>query len=79
MYQILIDGGDLYYPGDEEYTVSDAVVNLQLNDSGSVEFNLPVTNPEYANIKNRISMIQVLKDVGVKRVCKNYLISYIVP
>ena len=62
MYQILIDGGDLYYPGDEEYTVSDAVVNLQLNDSGSVEFNLPVTNPEYANIKNRISMIQVLKN-----------------
>lgn len=62
MYQILIDGRDLYYPGDEEYTVSDAVVNLQLNDSGSVEFNLPVTNPEYANIKNRISMIQVLKN-----------------
>ncbi len=62
MYQILIDGGDLYYPGDEEYTIADAVVNLQLNDSGSVEFNLPVTNPEYANIKNRISMIQVLKN-----------------
>lgn len=62
MYQILIDGRDLYYPGDEEYTVSDAVVNLQLNDSGSVEFNLPVTNPEYADIKNRISMIQVLKN-----------------
>ena len=62
MYQILIDGRDLYYPGDEEYMVSDTIVNLQLNDSGSVEFNLPVTNPEYANIKNRISMIQVLKN-----------------
>lgn len=62
MYQILIDGRDLYYPGDEEYTIADSVVNLQLNDSGSVEFNLPVTNPEYANIKNRISMIQVLKN-----------------
>ena len=34
MYQVLIDGRDLYYPGDEEYTVSDSVVKLQLNDSG---------------------------------------------
>ena len=62
MYQILIDGRDLYYPRDEEYTVSDAVVHLQLNDSGSVEFGLPVLNPEYGNIKNRISMLQVLKN-----------------
>ena len=62
MYQVLIDGRDLYYPGDEEYTVSDATVKLQLNDSGTFECNVPVTNPEYANIKNRISMIQVLKD-----------------
>lgn len=62
MYQVLIDGRDLYYPGDEEYTVSDATVKLQLNDSGTFECNVPVTNPEYANIRNRISMIQVLKD-----------------
>ena len=62
MYQILIDGRDLYYPRDEEYTVSDAVVHLQLNDSGSVEFGLPALNPEYGNIKNRISMLQVLKN-----------------
>lgn len=62
MYQILIDGRELYYPRDEEYTVSDAVVHLQLNDSGSVEFGLPALNPEYGNIKNRISMLQVLKN-----------------
>ena len=62
MYQVLIDGRDLFYPGDEEYTVSDAVVNLQLNDSGTFECDVPVTNPEYGNIKGRISMIQVLKD-----------------
>lgn len=62
MYQILIDGRDLYYPGDEEYTVSDSVVKLQLNDSGTFECDVPVINPEYGNIKNRISMIQVLKD-----------------
>lgn len=62
MYQILIDGRDLYYPGDEEYTVTDAVVKLQLNDSGTFECGVPVQNPEYNNIKNRISMIQVLKN-----------------
>ncbi len=62
MYQVLIDGKDLYYPGDLEYTVSDAVTKLQMNDSGTFECDVPVINPEYANIKNRISMIQVLKN-----------------
>lgn len=62
MYQVLIDGRDLLYPGDPEYTVLDATVKLQLNDSGTFECEAPVTNPEYGNIKNRISMIQVLKD-----------------
>ncbi len=62
MYQVLIDGRDLLYPGDPEYTVLDATVKLQLNDSGTFECEVPVTNPEYGNIKNRISMIQVLKD-----------------
>lgn len=62
MYQVLIDGRDLYYPQDEEYTASDPVVKLQLNDSGTFELGIPVCNPEYGNIKNRISMIQVLKN-----------------
>lgn len=62
MYQVLIDGRDLFYPGDPEYTVLDATVKLQLNDSGTFECEVPVTNPEYGNVKNRISMIQVLKD-----------------
>lgn len=62
MYQVLIDGRDLFYPGDPEYTVLDATVKQQLNDSGTFDCEVPVTNPEYGNIKNRISMIQVLKD-----------------
>ena len=47
MYQILIDGRDLYYPQDEEYTASDPVVKLQLNDSGTLDLGVPVCNPEY--------------------------------
>lgn len=62
MYQVLIDGRDLYYPKDEEYTVSEPIVKLQLNDSETFECGVPVINPEYANIKNRISMIQILKN-----------------
>ena len=46
MYQILIDGRDLYYPGDEEYTVSDAEVCLQLNDSGTFECDVPILRSE---------------------------------
>ena len=60
MYRVLIDGQDLYYPGDEECTVADAITNLQLNDSGTFECTVPVINPEYNNIKIRISMILVL-------------------
>lgn len=62
MYQILIDGRDLYFPGDTEYTVLNAVAKLQLNDSGTFECEVPMVNPEYGNIKNRISMLQVLKN-----------------
>lgn len=62
MYQVLIDGKDLYYPGDEECVVTDAKAKLQLNDSGTFQCGVPPGNPEYSNIRNRISMIQVLKD-----------------
>ena len=62
MYQVLIDGRDLYYPGDEEYSVEDAVVKLKLNDSGTFECGVPVQNPEYGSLKNRNSMLQVLKN-----------------
>lgn len=59
MYEVLIDGRDLYYPGDKEYTASDPTVKLQLNDAGTLELDIPVLNPEYGNIKNRVSMLQV--------------------
>lgn len=62
MYQVLLDGRDLYYPGDKEYTIEDGTAALQLNDSGTFECGVPVLNPEYENIKPRVSMIQVLKN-----------------
>lgn len=62
MYQVLIDGRDLYYPADEEYALTTGNVALKLNDAGSFDFNIPIINPEYNNIRPRISMVQVLKD-----------------
>ena len=54
MYQVLIDGRDLYYPGDEEYTASDATVKLQLNDSAHLNVmyrsrirNMLISKTEY--------------------------------
>ena len=62
MYQVLIDGRDLYFPSDAEYAIYDSLLKLQLNDSGTFTCAVPPTNPEYGNIKNRKSMIQVLKN-----------------
>lgn len=62
MYQVLMDGKDLYFPSDEEYVIYDALLKLKLNDSGFFECSVPSVNQEYINIKNRKSMIQVLKN-----------------
>ena len=62
MYEVYIDERALYYPGDEEAVILETQLELALNDAGSFEFLLPSGNPEYENIQNRQSMIQVLKD-----------------
>lgn len=62
IYEIYLDGRLLYYPGDSVYTLCDAKLELQLNEAGSLEFQIPVTNPLYSSIRVRASMVQVLKD-----------------
>lgn len=61
-YEILLDGKTLYYPGDLQCVVINAKLEQALNDSGTFECDVPVTNPLYASIENRRSMIQILKD-----------------
>ena len=61
-YEILLDGKTLYYPGDLQCVVINAKLEQALNDSGTFECDVPVTNPLYAGIENRRSMIQILKD-----------------
>lgn len=75
MYEVYIDGKALYYPGDDQAVIIETQLELALNDAGSFEFLLPPGNPEYENIQNRQSMIQVLKEdeeifYGEVRSCK---------
>ena len=62
MYQIYLDDGILYYPGDKDYVVYDAVVKLAVGQAGSCEFVLPPINPLYGSVKNRHSMISVYRN-----------------
>lgn len=62
MYEIYIDGRILDYPGDTVNCVTDPELKLALNDSGSIQFDVPPSNPEFDNILSRNSEIMVLKD-----------------
>lgn len=62
MYEILLDGKELWYPGDRECVVISPTMTEILNDSGYVEFRVPPGNPLYDQIFVLRSMVQVLKD-----------------
>lgn len=62
IYEVKLDGKTLYYVGDTNYQILNPVINQQLNDSGTFEFDVPFINPLYDKFKNRVSMVQVLKD-----------------
>lgn len=62
IYEVLLDGKTLYYPGDLQCAVTNAKLEQALNDSGTLECDVPATNPLYNAIENRRSMVQILKD-----------------
>lgn len=62
MYEVRTDGRILYYPADDEYMLSAAVVEKNIADAGSFSFTVPPTNPEQGNLKNRSSVITVFED-----------------
>lgn len=45
MYEILMDGKELWYPGDKECVVLSPSLTQALNDSGYIEFKIPPGNP----------------------------------
>lgn len=62
MFKVFLDDKLLYYPGDDEFRIINPVLDMSLNDSGTFEFGLPVTNSLYNEIRNRSSMVKILKN-----------------
>lgn len=62
MYKVYLDNKLLYYPKDNEYCITEPIINLALNDAGTFEFGLPVVNPLYGQISNRKSMVRIEKN-----------------
>lgn len=62
IYELYLDGKLLYYPDDEEYAIYNSSIEEALNDSGTLEFEIPKTNPLYDAIYPRKSIVAVFKD-----------------
>ncbi len=62
MFQVNIDNEVLYLPGDKNYVIESPVLDLTLGGSGSFSFTCPRMNPRYDAMKNRSTMITVLRD-----------------
>ena len=62
IYEVYVDGNLLYYPNDETYSIINGVVETSLNEAGTFECDIPVSNPRYEELNLRKSMIQVTKD-----------------
>lgn len=62
LYEIYMDGENLYYPGDVINAVSEAKISEELNSAGFMNIVVPLTNPLYDNIYERKTTIEVRKD-----------------
>lgn len=62
MYEVFLDGVQIYSPGNPELVILNGKLELGDNKSGSFEFDLPIINPAYDRIKKMTSEIIVKKD-----------------
>lgn len=62
MFEVYLDGRILDFAGDETNCIISPKLSLALNEAGTFKFDITYKNPEYGNIENRASMIQVLKN-----------------
>lgn len=61
MYTINYNDTILYYPGDKEYCVSEAVLGTKVGESGELNFVLPPNNPLYRTLNER-QIITIFQD-----------------
>lgn len=62
MYEIYLDGKQLYYPGDQICTLTAALLDRKLNEAGVFNITVPPTNPLFDSFKRRISEVTVYKN-----------------
>jgi len=62
MYQVYCDEKLIYDPRDEELSLLEAKVTLEVNAAGYFEFKLPPDHPYYALPQRMLSRIKVLRD-----------------
>lgn len=62
MYAIYVDNEMLYHPHFSEYSVLDAELKIGLNESGTLRFTIPKSNPSYGKAKLMKSIITVYDD-----------------
>lgn len=61
MYAINYNDTILYYPGDKECCVSDAVLGTKVGESGELDFTIPPNNPLYGTVTER-QLITIYQD-----------------
>lgn len=64
-YQIKCDGFILDDPRDDELTVSNPIVNLEVNTVCGCTFTIHKNHPYYGNLKKKKSVFEVSDDIGV--------------
>ena len=62
MYTVTLDGAYLHHPKIEEYKITDAVLNLEVNKAGMFEFTIFPNHPLFGAIRRLKSVIEVYDD-----------------
>lgn len=61
MFEVLINGQDLYYPSNQEYAIFNTSLQLDVGLAGEFTFDVPVNNPIYEQIGQGL-IITILRD-----------------
>lgn len=61
-YEVYLDDEILFYPGDEKYIISNAVLNQELNVVSTFEFDISSKNPRYNDLYIGETYVKIVKD-----------------
>ena len=59
MYTVILDDAYLHHPKIEEYKITNAMLNLEVNKAGSFDFTIYPSHPLYGSIQRFKSIVEV--------------------